>query len=159
MNISNRRLWLWWLGHFWMLNKELSWFSWSTRRSQLYSLRQDIAALGVVAVALVVCLAAWQRFFMIPNSHQSPSRCWWMLVFYGILSYVFPCFSHLLPNNPQIIAIYCQLTPQIPRDAQVCFPCYLAFVAATGCGPPRVQRALAAMLLSQQKISFTGCEP
>ena len=78
--------------------------------------RQDIAALGVVAVALVVCLAAWHRFFMIPNSHQSPSRCWWMLVFYGILSYAFPIYC----QKNQIIAIYCRLTPQIPSNSQRC---------------------------------------
>lgn len=54
---------------------------------------------------------------MIPNSHQSPSRCWWMLVFYGILSYVFPIYCQ---KKPLIIAIYGRLTPQIPSNSQRC---------------------------------------
>ena len=150
MNISNRRCDSgdWAISGCWTRN-----FHGSVKAPDA---RQDIAALGVVAVALVVCLAAWHRFFMIPNSHQSAlvdvGECWYSMV-------SFHTFFPFIAKKPQIIAIYCRLTPQIPRDAQVCFPCYLAFVAATGCGPPRVQRALAAMLLSQQKISFTGCEP
>ena len=101
MNISNRRCDSgdWAISGCWTRN-----FHGSVKAPDA---RQDIAALGVVAVALVVCLAAWHRFFMIPNSHQSAlvdvGECWYSMVsfhtFFPIYCQKTPNHRHLLPAN------------------------------------------------------------
>lgn len=98
MNISNRRCDSgdWAISGCWTRN-----FHGSVKAPDA---RQDIAALGVVAVALVVCLAAWPQFFHDPQlPSKRPSRCWWMLVFYGILSYVFPIYCQKTPNHRHLL--------------------------------------------------------